>query len=283
MTAQPRAFAFTDEVPPEKIEWIGGFATPPALPMRPLHALVSVFRLMRNKEDTRQVFEVIRALSGGSAKRLFRRFVVTPYGEQVVSRPVKVEEILSDRTALRALPEGSLGRAYLDFMEGENLTADGLIASAEEAGIDFTGETQFPEFRRMFLHLDVIHDLWHVLTGYGRDALGELCNLTFTRAQTRNRGIRLIVWIGLLAMQREQPGQPIWRAASEARRIGMNARWVLAEDVEALLPLPLAEARRRLNIPAPAVYNSIPDEVKRTLLKPRVAETQSQREARLAA
>ena len=85
------------------------------------------------------------------------------YGRRVVADPVRLEEILSDRERLRAMAEGSVGRAYLDFMEGGNLTADGLIDAAEEAGIDFRGETQFEEFRRLFLHLDVSHDLWHVL------------------------------------------------------------------------------------------------------------------------
>ncbi|MBB5518164.1 Coq4 family protein [Amphiplicatus metriothermophilus] len=272
----------TQTVPPEKIEWIGGCPTPPAPPVRPLHALVSVVKLVLNKEDTRQVFEAVAALSGRAGKRTFRRFVATPYGRRVVSEPVKLEEILSDRERLRAMPEGSFGRAYLAFMEGENLTPEGLIDSAAEAGIDFRGDTQFPEYRRLFLHLDVSHDLWHVLTGYGRDALGELCNLCFTRAQTRNPGFRLIIWIGLLAMKLERPGQPFWRAANEARRMGLEAEWIPAQDVEALLPLPLGEVRRRLNILAPTVYNAIPEEVKRDLLKPKVKKTQAQREAEAA-
>lgn len=272
----------TQIVPPEKIEWIEGYPTPPAPPVRPLHALVSVIKLILNKEDTRQVFEAVAALSGRAGKRTFRRFVGTPYGRRVVSEPVKLEEILSDREKLRAMPEGSFGRAYLAFMEGENLTPDGLIDSAEEAGIDFRGDTQFPEYRRLFLHLDVSHDLWHVLTGYGRDALGELCNLCFTRVQTRNPGFRLIIWIGLLAMKLERPGQPFWRAANEARRMGLEAEWVPAQDVEALLPLPLEEVRRRLNILTPTVYKAIPEEVKRELLKPKVKQTQAEREAKAA-
>ena len=275
--------SFADEVPAEEIEWIDGFATPPSPQVRPFHALNSAIRLMRNKEDTRQVFEVVTALSGRADKRIFKRFVATDYGRRVVSDPVKLEKILSDREMLRAMPEGSLGRAYLAFMEGENLTPDGLFDAAEEAGVDFRCETQFEEFRRLFLHLDVSHDLWHVLTGYGRDALGELCNLCFTRVQTRNPGFRLINWIGILAMKAERPDQPIWRAANEGRRIGKTADWVVGHDVEALLPLPLEEVRRRLNITAPVVYNAVPADVKETLLKPKVKETQAERERALAA
>lgn len=279
MTAAIRDERFPKDIPPEEIEWIDGFPTPPAPPVRPLHALRSVLRLIRNKEDTRQVFEAVQALSGRAGKRMFARFVSTRYGRRVVSEPVRLEEILSDREALRALPEGSVGRVYLAFMEGENLTPDGLIDAAEEAGIDFRGETQFDEYRRLFLHLDVSHDLWHVLTGYGRDALGELCNLIFTHQQTRNRGFRLIVFIGLIAQKLEQPSAPILKAAREARRNARRAAWVSAFDVEELLALPLNEARRRLNIGEPAVYNAVPEAIRQSLLKPKVKQTQAEREA----
>jgi ubiquinone biosynthesis protein COQ4 len=270
------------EVPPEKIEWIDGLPTPPTMPVRPLHALISTIKLIRNKEDTRQVFEVLQALAGRSSKRLFTRFIRTPYGRRVVTEPVKLEEILGDRERLRALPEGSLGRTYLAFMEGENLTPDGLLDSAEEAGIDFRGETQFPHFRRMFLHTSVSHDLWHVLTGYGRDALGELCNLVFTRTQTFNPGLRLIIAIGILAQKLDAPNLPILACAREARRMGTGVDFIQQHDVEALLPLPLAEVRRRLNITEARLYNSVPEEAKRTLLKPKVKTTQAERERALA-
>jgi ubiquinone biosynthesis protein COQ4 len=274
---------FSQEVPPDRIEWIEGFALPPSLPMRPLHALLSVFRLILNKEDTRQVFEVLQAMSGRSSRKLFKDLASTSYGRRVVTEPVRLERILGNRDWLRSLPEGSFGRAYLAFMEGENLTPEGLLSSAAEAGIDYEGDTQFPEFRRMFLHLSMSHDLWHVLTGYGRDALGELCNLIFTRTQTYNPGIWLITAIGLLAQKSERPDQPILGAMKEARRMGEGVDFLLQHDIEALLPLPLAEVRRRLNFITPTVYQGVPEEVKRSLLKPKVTKTQSEREKALAA
>lgn len=272
-----------EDIPPEQWIWINGFAAPPAMPIRPVHALVSVLKLIRNKEDTRQVFEAVSSLAGRSGHRLFERLTATEYGRRAVSEPVKLEDILSDREALRAMPDGSLGRAYLAFMEGENLTADGLLDAAEEAGIDFRGETQFEEYRRMFLNLDVAHDLWHVLTGYGRDALGEGLNLIFTRTQTRNPGFRLIVWIGLLAMKAERPGLPVYKAARQARVMGEGAGFLVGEDIEALLPMSLTEVRRRLNITEPTIYNAIPADVKKTLLQPKVKATQAERERAAAA
>ncbi len=288
MTVEPlepeaAAKGFAAEVPPGKIEWHEGFPLPPTQPVRPVHAFVSVIRLIRNKEDTRQVFEAVQALAGASGKRLFKKFVATPYGRRVVSEPVRLEKILSNRDWLRAMPEGSLGRAYLAFMEGENLTPEGLLGAAGEAGIDYACETQFEEFRRLFLHLSVSHDLWHVLTGYGRDALGELCNLAFTYQQTRNPGFRLIIAIGLLAQKREAWRAPLIRAVLEGRRMGKGADFIVQHDVEALLPLPLEEARARLGIIAPEIYNATPADLKANLLKPKVKETQTEREAKALA
>ncbi len=258
-----------EDYDPSEIEYIGGHPTPPPPPIRPVHALMSVIRLVRNKEDTTQVFESVSALSGSVGRKMFRRFVATPYGKRVVETPIRLEDILSDREALRALPDETLGRAYLDFMEGENLTADGLIDAAEDAGIDFRGETDFEAFRRMYLNLDVCHDLWHVVTGYGRDALGELCNLVYTYEQTRNRGFLLIIFIGAIAQKLEQPRAKILSALMEARRNAKASNWILEYDVEALMRLPLREAREQIALGATPVYDSVPDEIKRNLLQPK--------------
>jgi ubiquinone biosynthesis protein COQ4 len=262
-----------EDYQPSKIEYIDGHPVPPPPPIQPLHALMSVFRLLRNKEDTAQVFEAVSALSGKAGRNTFARFLATPYGKRVVETPIKLEEVLSDREALRRLPEGSVGRVYLDFMEGENLTPDGLIDAAEEAGIDFRGETDFDGFRRMFLNLDVCHDLWHVVTGYGRDALGELCNLIYTYEQTKNKGFLLIVFIGAVAQKLEQPRAKIISSLMEARRNAKASEWIIGVDVEELLALPLAEARDRLRLGPTPVYDGVPDAIKRSLLQPKAEKT----------
>ena len=65
----------------------------------------------------------------------------------------------TDRDALRAMPDGSFGRAYLEFVETQNLSADGLI-DASDTGMDFEDE----DFKRYASRTRDMHDLWHVLT-----------------------------------------------------------------------------------------------------------------------
>lgn len=263
---------------PEDLVYVQGFATPPSPKFRPLHAFVSAIRLILNKDDTRQVFEVVTALSRDSGRKLFTRFVSTPYGRRVVTEPVKLEEILGDFPRLRALPEGSFGKAYVDFMDEAGFTPQGLIDAADEAGIGLKEYPELAEFKRVFTHLEVSHDLWHVITGYGRDPLGEICNLVFTRRQTRNPGLRLIIFMGLAAIKLERWSMPALKAARQAAEMGDRVDFLLQHDVEELLKRPLDEVRKTLGFIAPSIYDAIPYAEKHSVLRPKVKETQTERE-----
>jgi ubiquinone biosynthesis protein COQ4 len=263
---------------PEDFVIVDGYATPPAARYRPLHAFFSSLKLILNKDDTRQVFEIVTALSRDSARRLFKRFIATPYGRRVVDEPVILEDILGDYPRLRAMAPGTVGRTYVDFMDEAGFTPQGLIEAAEEAGV---GLQEFPElkaFARAMRHLEINHDLWHVLTGYGRDPLGEICNLVFTQAQTRNPGLKLIIRMGLGAIKLERWSFPALKAAAEARRMGDNVDFLLQHDVEAMLEEPLADVRKRLGILKPEIYDAIPHAVKHSVLRPKVKKTQTERE-----
>ena len=258
-----------DDIKPEDIVWIDGFACPPAPKIRPFHAALSAVRLIKNKEDTRQVFETLTALAGSSGLDLFRKFVATPYGRRVVTEPVKMENVLADRDRLMATPEGSLARHYVRFIEDGGLAVDGIVKAAEEAGVDFAEDTQFKEFFRMYAHVDLCHDLWHTLTGYGRDALGEVLNLGFSEKQAHNHGFNLMIAMGTIGIKAEKPMLPIFKAVAESYRMGASVDFLLQHDVEELLPQPLEEIRARLGFFEPKTYNAIPAAVRDALLEPK--------------
>jgi len=98
-----------------------------------------------------------------------------------------------------------------------------------------------------------MHDLWHIVTGYGRDSFGELCVLAFTYAQTRNRGIGAIVAFGVRNAARVIGFRAAWRGVAEGYRRGRAAAWLPAQDWRSLLALPLDAARQALNV-APAQH-----------------------------
>ena len=219
-------------------------------PLRPFTALRAVSRLLRDPEDTRQVFVVMTALRGRSGKRMLDRFLASPVGAKVAAERRQLLDRLQDRAALAALPQGSLGRAYLAFMEVEQLTADGLVG-ASEAGRPNTLPPTASLFRDRMRDM---HDLTHVVTGYGRDGLGELCLLAFMFRHTGNLGGALIALMGLGKFARRGAGRMALRALFEAVAHGGQTRWLPGQDWEALLALPLDEVRRQLAIVAPARY-----------------------------
>ncbi len=220
---------------------------------QPRAAMHAIRKLMENPEDTAQVFRVIRAMSGPSRAKGFKRFVSSPIGRRVLATRKSLASYLNDRDALRAMPEGSLGRAYLEFVERENLSADGLTEASVQGGRRAVNPDQALYSDR---NRDM-HDLWHVTTGYGRDGLGELSLLAFSFAQLGNIGIAMIIFFGARAGVRESGDKRIWKAVWEGYRHGRAATWWAGEDWEGLLAAPLDEVRKQLRAPKPAVYREV--------------------------
>jgi len=102
------------------------------------------------------------------------------------------------------------------------------------------------------------HDIWHVLSGYHRDGLGEACLVAFSYAQSGGLGWALIA-VGAVLKSRQGPTHPFVRAIWQGYRRGKAAKWLAGEDYERLMSEPLDVARKRLNITPATVYDSIPN------------------------
>ena len=216
--------------------------------LKPLEAFQAVRRLIANPGDTREVFTIFRAMGRRSGLKAFRRFVATPTGAQVLHERRSLLRALQDRAALAALPPGTLGRDYLAFMEEQNLSAEGLVQASDSWEQDVVPPAMHFYRERM----RDAHDLTHILTGYGRDPLGEVCLLAFSYAHTRNLGMAMIV--GMAWLRIPKAGR---KAVIEAWRHGRKARWFQELNFEALLPRPLTEICAELNIAPPVLYQEL--------------------------
>jgi len=216
--------------------------------VQPRRAMRAIRNLMQDPERTDQVFEIIDALAGDAGQRGLARLRNEPMGKRLLADKHLIIETLRDRAYLRSLPAESLGRAYLAFMEREDLSADGLVDASAGRQVD-----EDPDQRFYGTQLRDMHDLWHIVTGYGRDSFGELCVLAFTYAQTRNRGIGAIVAFGVRNAARVIGFRAAWRGVAEGYRRGRAAAWLPAQDWRSLLALPLDAARQALNV-APAQH-----------------------------
>ncbi len=222
--------------------------------IRPLAALRAIRALIKNPDDTALVFEIIEALSGRSRTRVWDRFSTTESGQRLLARRPNLLALLSNREALLALPPGTLGRTYGEFMSREQISADGLVEASED-----WLRLDIPADRRWFAdRLRDTHDLWHVVTGYGRDLLGEASLLAFTYAQTRNPGIGFIVAVAYLRAR--GINRPARRLLREGYRRGRNAAWLPGAEWEDLLAQPLTRVREQLRVGEPPVYEPVRSE-----------------------
>ncbi len=229
--------------------------------LQPVRALRAFGRLVKDKEDTQQVFEIMQAMNGASTVRGYRKLTSTVEGGRLAYRRLELNDLLNDPAYLDSFAPGTVGAIYRDFMRSENLSAEGLAEESRKAARK-NGAAIDPEHPVAWYGRRIrdTHDIWHILTGYGRDALGELCLVAFSYAQTRSLGWAVIAVGGALRARREEGGKAAVKAVREAYRRGQTARWLPGQDFEVLLQLPLDVARARLNLQTPpAAYLSVPE------------------------
>jgi ubiquinone biosynthesis protein COQ4 len=228
--------------------------------LHPITAFRAMHNLIRNREDTAQVFLLIEALRGKTTLRQFDRFRQTEAGRRMLAERPSLLAHLSDRASLAALPPGSLGRVYYEFMAEENLSAEQLVELSKVQKPLSTDElVWFRERNRE------MHDLLHVTAGYGRDPLGEACVVAFSFAQTGQKGFGVIAIVAAFRINRRLPGQHVVRAVSEAYRQGKRAEWLIGADWEGLLSQPLDAIRAQLKITPPTYYPRILPSLRRMI------------------
>ena len=261
--------AMTETLPPP-----GSLPAPPVAPgaiptrdprrfARPrrrwLTAVKALNRLMRDKEDTGQVFEIMGALNGPTTARNFERLMATPGGGRLAYEHVELAPKLMDAAWLDAFAPGTVGAVYREFVRSEQLSADGLAAiSRERRGTAVDDPHPYAWFGR---RIRDSHDIWHVLSGYHRDGLGEACLVAFSYGQTGSLGWAVIA-AGAALRARKRGGRPYARAILQGYRRGKAAGWLPGEDYVALMAEPLEAARRRLGITPASLYDAIPPEAR---------------------
>ena len=214
-------------------------------------ALTAARALAKDPDDLPQVFTVIEALSGGTVVRMARRFAGSTAGRRLLAEKPDIVALLEDRAALRRLPDGSVGRAYLDFVEAEGISPSGIRMAGAQG---MTNRPIPPPFDYVHARMRDTHDLWHAVTGYKGDVLGETALLAFILAQTKNPGIALIVGVGLLKTLEVREARGL---IAQGFLRGWRAAWLPAQAWESLLALPLSEVREQLKLGAPPEYDPL--------------------------
>lgn len=220
---------------------------PPPQPTRWRRAFAELRALLADPEDTDRAVSLIYALGRREFERAFQRFAASPNGRALLEARPSLLAALSDSDALRHLPDGSFGRAYLDYLERNGFPPDGLLVVQSRVEAMWQREEGIPSLdplRAWYRDRTILaHDLFHVLTGYGTDELGEGTLLAFSLAQFPGRGQAFLTLGAALEAWRVLGWR--WLAYDfRAWRRGRRAAWLPGLPFEELLPLRLETVRR---------------------------------------
>ena len=249
--------------------------------MRPFKVWKHFRKLVDDKEDTEQVFHIIESMKSKKSHRQAWDFIQSEVGQKFLREEFDIPSALDDHERWADCGPNSVAQNYIRFMKREGLTAAGLVEEshkwkpAEERPQDLT-EWYFERLRDT-------HDLFHVLTGYGRDALGEDCLLGFSFEQNHNLGILFLTYAGTNEIRKATKTKaPLFQAVKEGRQLGRAAKKIAHQDIEALMREDLDEARARLNIGKPVIYRECLAQLESEgwfeddLLAPKAPEQQAQ-------
>jgi len=234
-------------------------STPNLARRYPLRALAAGARWLSNPVSAggaKQVPRMLMYATGPEMLSAVEQMRIHPTGRRILADRPDLASFLSNPSALSTMPHGSLGRAFHDAMN-----VAGGIPGYMLAGLiyrdGFFDSYEMPEDARYAIERSRwLHDLFHILTGYGTDLAGEGLQIYFELGYRLSIPFRLAALtpqgLGPLLFLRPHVGQRRWRALlREAHARGTAARqsqppmYVYWEE---LLPRPLAEVREELGV-----------------------------------
>lgn len=226
----------------------------PSLPRRVLVGLQAIAVALDEPGNPQAGATINNCFELERYQELAEQLRATPDGRRLLEERPSLDRADLDLDALRALPEGTLGRAFAAIYDLENV-------EPFETDQPIRNDVEYLSKRYR-----ETHDLYHVVTGYGTDLIGEMELQAFVRGNLRLRSPRVIlpigVGIGLLRIRYlEGKVDPTpfrareWRRRiAAARRLGEQAPPLLGFWFEDHWETPLSEVRRQLlGEPAAAV------------------------------
>ncbi len=131
----------------------------------------SFFTLVKNPADLDKVFHISKKLA---TPEVLNEMVVSvenkaPYCKRALDQRYRINFQSLEKISFS---EGSLGKAYLEFMAARGLDPNNIPTLTADNPNDF-----------ILAHLYETHDLWHVICGFDTDISGELGLQAFYCAQ----------------------------------------------------------------------------------------------------
>lgn len=202
-------------------------------------ALSALADVLKDPERTDQVLVFSTYANAGSMPDRIHNFLDHPDGARLYAEHRTIDSHTIDLEALGALPEGTLGRAYADFLRIRNFTPDVFEGTPEEIAD--------PKVAYVVQRLRQTHDLWHVVTGYETDPASEVALQAFTFGQLRAPSSGILALLGTL--RGSQIKRDLAIDVTRGYRLGTQAIGLAVFPWEDHWTTPLVEVRAMLNLP----------------------------------
>ena len=144
-----------------------------------------------------------------------------------------------DMDRLQAMPVGTLGRTFADHIASHGFDPDYYRR------LPVTDDATY-----VMMRIRQTHDIWHCITGFDVDRVGEIALKAFELAQLRRPMAAVICAGGVMRFLLKTPDEldDCLRAISWGYRTGLGARPLLAHRFEEQWERPLAEWRAMLDV-----------------------------------
>lgn len=199
------------------------------------NAATALYRLGRDPGRLDQVLALGEAVNMGAIDRNLERLQANPEARALFAEQPRIDRKSVDWEGLRALPDGTLGREYVRFLEDNGITPEPFESRPN---------ADHPLAAYVMTRMRQTHDLWHVLTGYTADIRGEILLQAFTFAQLGSPSALLITILGSVRHGRGWENQ--LKDLEEAFARGKKTRFLATFRWEEHWATPVSALRERL-------------------------------------
>lgn len=204
-----------------------------------LRVAIRALKVLEKQPDDGVAAPVFNAsIDGEVFHRLCVELAQTEDGRALLEERPSLQGRNLDLPALERLPEGTLGRAFARYFEQNGI-------KPFESPYEVRNDVDF-----LVKWYRETHDLHHVVTGYGTDALGEMELQAFMAG---NLGLRTsLLILTFAAVLRPHGLPPIWRYSGKlkaAYRRGRQTERMIRVRYERLFEAPVEAVREQLRLP----------------------------------
>lgn len=201
----------------------------------------AVVRVMADSGRTSEIHRVEEITGRPAYRKLLAQLRATAEGRRLLAEKPELSSEHLDFAALRALPEGTLGRAYTRHLDGNMISADYQAAR--------TRHVEDEDMAYLMRRFRQTHDVWHALLDLGITGHEEVVIHAFSWGQLRLPVSAMVVGFGTLKhLVLERRWGALRHSLGEAYRAGAEAEPLLPVVWEDLWAKPIADVRARFRV-----------------------------------